>query len=554
MLIKKIIFLSFLGIFLLNGCTVNQLNPFSNDEQEKVVALNPHSSTTDKYVKKDDSQTKMKKIKDIIYYNKGKKSGYTLNKGVGQITNNNIIQSEVENSDLLPINLRKNKIDNLDITNKKLGGVVKLIVSQLDGIGLIIEPNVELNKVINMTIKNRNIYSALKDIVEYAGYSIVYNADKKSFIISDYVKKKYYIPASIFIDRNVDVSFSSQNLSPTFDTKLKKSVQQIFLDNIANIGSKEKLVTLDPQSGIVYVKERSLYIGEIDKYITDFVKNRIQQFNVELAVVEINANKDNSFGIDLQNIISKSSNFSINSLAGGLPNITTTTTSDGQKQTQITTGSSVFQGKVSMGNNLTFDALLGALEKRGYSNIITKPNILVQNHSVGYISLLDTKNYISGWKASTSSDGSIINSTPEVSQIENGMEFMVTINKYPKKDFIQVSAVPAIKSFEMGAPVTTPTGPIYVPTASTISTFSVANIKSGDLIILSGFKKKVTGNNLTSPLISKTPIVGKIFNQESNNNNYREFAFLVKVTQIKQSSDTMKNPSNKLKETYRQFR
>jgi len=561
MLTKKTLVLSVLSTFLFSGCailqtakdTIDMVNPYSQDKKDTSIALNPHSATTDKYVHKSDSQNKMKQIKDIIYYNQGKTNEYSFN-GTNTINNSNIIQSEIEDEDMLPLNLRKNKIDNLDINNKKLGGVVKLIMTQLDGIGLIIEPNVDLNVLINITIKNRNIYAALKDIVEYAGYSIIYNKNKKSFIISNYVKKKYYIPAAIFIDRNVNVNISSQSMTPEFKSGLKKSIKDIFLENLKNIGTNEKIVTLDVQSGIIYVKERALYIKEIDKYITDFVKNRIQQFNVELAVIEIDANKDNAFGIDLQNIISSAGKFSINSLAGGLPNVSTKTNSDGTKQTQITSGSSVIKGSASFGKNISFDWLLGALEKRGYSNIITKPNMLVQNHSVGYISLLDTKNYISGWKAKTSVDGSIISSTPETSQIENGMEFMVKINKYPKKDFIQVSTVPSIKSFELGAPVTTPSGPIYVPTSSTISTFSVANIKSGDLIILSGFKKKYTQNDLKSPLLSKTPVVGKIFNQENNVNTYKEFAFLVKVTEIKRSNETLKNPSNKLKQTYRKFR
>jgi len=544
---------------ILNGCsvsnTMDSINPWSSsDEKPTSVALNPHSTTTDKYVRKSDSQTQMKRIKDIIYYKQGKDTrGYN---GLQPITRNNIVHSEIEDNDMLPVILRKNKINYLDINNKKLGGIIKLIMTQLDNIGIIYEPNVNLNKKINMTIKNKNIYKALKDIVEYSGYALRYSAKKKSLIISEYVSKKYYIPASIFIDRNAKVSFNSKNISPEFKSSLNQSVKDIFLKNIKNIGSAEKLVTLDEQDGIVYVKERALYIKEIDNYITDFVQNRTQQFNVELAVIELAANKSNQFGVDLQNIISSAGKFSINSLSGGIPVLSKSINAKtGKIAYSATADSSVIQGTASLGKKLSFNWLLGALDKRGYSNVITKPNLLIQNHSIGYISLLDTINYPSGWNSSISGTTStIMSKTVKIGQVENGMEFLVKVDEFPNKDFIQVSAVPSVKVANLGPDYATPDGNIKIPTVKTISTFSVANIKSGDLIVLSGFKKKTSNNNLNSPLLSKIPAVGQVFNQESSQNNYEEIAFLIKVTKITNSKETFRNTSNKAKQTYRQFR
>jgi len=78
------------------------------------------------------------------------------------------------------------------------------------------------------------------------------------------------------------ISFNSQGISPEFNAN-NADVAQTFLNNLKHIGSAEKLVTLDKQSGILYVKEKPLYIKEIDDYVTQFVKSRTQQFNVELA-------------------------------------------------------------------------------------------------------------------------------------------------------------------------------------------------------------------------------------------------------------------------------
>lgn len=545
---KKIVVMSVVA-FIFAGCA-SSINPLEKDEEKNNIAVTPHSSTTDKYVHKDDSAGNMKQIKDVIYYQKGKNS---FEPEFEQITDNNIVQDDsLIDEELLPVILRKNKIDYLDITNKNLGGVIKLIMTQLDGIGLIVEPNINLNKQINMTIKDRNIYEALKDLVEYSGYGLTYNADKKSFVVSEYVSKHYYIPASIFIDRNAEVAFNSKSISPEFKSSLGQSVEELFKSNLANIGSAEKLITIDKQAGVVYIKERALYIKEIDSFVTEFVHNRTQQFNVELAVVQLNADKSNKFGLDLQNIVLEGANININSLAGGFPLASASATANPQTGTTMTaTGGSVAQGTITSGNKISFNWLLGALDERGYDNVVTRPNVLVQNHSIGYLSVLDTQSYIKEWKQTILENSTII-TTPVFDEYQEGMDFLVKLNKFPKKDYLQVSVVPNIKEVELSQ-IETTMGTMTMPRIKEISTFSVANIKSGDIIVLSGFKKKNSSVKANSPLISHIPIVGQAFKSETQVDAYTELVFLIKVTEISKPKETFNSPSNKSKELYRQF-
>lgn len=551
---KQILFMSLmtLNILIFTGCgignTINSLNPFSSDEtdQDKSMVVTPKSVSKDKYIQKS-AAGQMQQVKDVIYYKKGKNQ---FEPEFTPITNNNIItEIDGDDQDMLPLELRKNKI-NLDITNKSLGNTLKLIMTQLDNVGLVVEPNIDLNKLINMTIKNRNIYDALKDIVEYSGYSLRYNDEKKSLVVSNYINKKYYIPASIFINRNANISFSSQSINPTFDANLKENIADLFLTNIEKIGSNEKIVTLDKQSGIVYVKERSLYIKEIDDFITEFVHSRTQQFNVELAIIQITGSKSNQFGVDLQNILLDAGNISINSLSGGFPlTAAATYNSSTSSTTSSITGGSVIQGSVN-GNSVSFDWLLGALDEKGYDNVITKPNVLVQNHSIGYLSNLSTQSYIE--KYETTTDDHLNITTPVLGEYQEGLDFYVKLDKFPKKDFVQVSVVPNIKEVTL-TQTETNQGIITFPRVEETSTFSVANIKSGDIIVLSGYKKKENSKSSSSPLLSKTPIVGKLFNYETSDSDYTEVVFLIKVTEISKAKDTFKNPSNKSKEIYRNF-
>jgi len=213
-------------------------------------------------------------------------------------------------------------------------------------------------------------------------------------------------------------------------------------------------------------------------------------------------------------------------------------------------------GHVTAGKNLSFNWLLGALDKKGYSDIITKPNVLVQNHSIGYISVLDTQPYIKSYTTVENGTTGSITKTPQVAEYQEGVDFYVKVDKFPNKNFIQVSVVPSVKSVEVGPAqrITDSQGDtIITPRTKEISTFSVANIKSGDIIVLSGFKKKNTSKDLSSPLAGKAPVVGDLFNSESKNAGYTEFVFLIKVNQINRASNTFNIPSGKAKSLYRNF-
>jgi len=547
---NKSILLSIVTItFLFSGCSSVFNSKVDKDDEQENMVVTPKSVSQDKYVQKG-SDNEMRQVKDVIYYKKGKNE---FEPEFSPITDENIIvELDEDDYDILPLELRKNKIDFLDINNKNLGGVIKLIMTQLERTGLVVEPNVDLNKQINMTIKDRNIYDALKDILEYSGYSLKYNEEKKSLVISNYIQKKYQVPASVFIDRNAEIKFNSKSINPSFKANMEQTIEETFLKNLEKIGSSEKLVTLDKQSGTVYVKERSLYIKEIDNYIKEFVHARTQQFNIELAVVQINGNKKSTFGVDLQNIVANSGKITVNSLSGGFPLTGAATYNSSTGATSATTtGGSVAQGTISGG--LSFDLLIGALDEKGYSNIVTKPNVLVQNHSIGYLSILSTQSYIQKYETTTSGTQGTLNiTTPVLAEYQEGLDFYVKLDKFPKKDFLQVSVVPNIKEVTI-TETQTQQGTITFPKVQETSTFSVANIKSGDIIVLSGFKKKDTTKTTSSPLLSKIPVLGEIFNYETETNNYTEVVFLIKVTEISKAKDSLNGPSGKSKELYRRF-
>jgi hypothetical protein len=547
-------------ILLSTGCTTKDAKP------EK-VSINPviepySNSGTHK-------NSELQSIKKIIY---DKKNVTKAEHDV--ISKSTIIGAyEEDEYEILPTELRHKKVNNFNINAMKLGSALKLILSQTKDIGFIPEPNVDLNIPVTMTIKDLTVFETLKTIAYYSGYAIKYNAEKKAIIISPYIEREYHIPASIFTERNVDINLGgdtevTSSSKPKFDMS-NNNIFEEFEDGLKNIGTAQKQLKIDKQSGIVYLKEKPFYIEEIDNYVTDFVQERMTQYSVELAIVEYVITDENRFNVDIGDIVTANGMY-ISSLTGGSIGANSIASAISSGGVVLTGAMGAYNGPAdSPSNYLNLDGttkpqmtgepismkyMLDIMQQNGNAKVVQKPNTVIQNHSIGYISTANETSYVASYKQNmiTTPSGSTITYEPVIKKYRDGVSLPVRLDEY-KNGLIQVSLAMSVSDTKL-QPYTMPDGSTAQTEEKRIKEgFSVVNIHDGDIIILGGMKSQKETENNSEPLASRIPFIGELFKNENSTMQEYETAFIIKVKKINNAKDTHGNQSYRLKNMYKNY-
>jgi len=459
----------------------------------------------------------------------------------------NDIIKEIDEGDAPPPVLTSKKIQKMEMFNMKLGDALRLILQGVN-VSLFIEPNVNLNVPVNFKIVNKNIYQALKQVALSAGYYLYYDASKKAIVVSPYVERKYIVPSEIFVKRKVSISFGGSNtiggsISPSFDINPEDPTKAL-MSLLKGLGSKDKIVTIDRQGGIIYVKERPNYISEIDDAIKTFVQERTMQFNVQMAVVEITKSNLKKFGMDLADLAKD--HLYLSSLGGTVVNATTVGNTI-QQGGVVLTGFNNYKdidGVLPLqASKLAFKFILSSLAKMQNVQIVEEPNIIVQNHSVGFISVGDENNYIKSVNVTPGKynpDGTYQPPTYQynIGKYEDGLQFAVRIDKYLGRNRIGVSLAPILAYTNV---VPGPQG-VQLLNRKIREAMSVVSIQNGDIIILGGMKGlKGEGNK------NNSGIAPGILGQKSADSNSIETLFIVRVTRIDNAAQTRQGVSSQVR-------
>jgi plastocyanin len=462
------------------------------------------------------------------------------------ISNSQIIREEII-GDEPPYELRTKMIEDMDMFSAKLGDVIKLVLNGINT-SLVIEPNVNLNTPVSFKIYNKSIYETLKYVVNSSGNHLYYDQRRNSIIISRYVSKKYFIPPEIFVKRGANIQFGSEGggIMPQFDINNADTLT-LLQNGLKGIGSSEKIFNIDSQTGVVMVKERSPYIRDIDSFLTDFVKERTQQFNVELAVIEYSKDKKQEIGMDIMDIRAKG--FEISSIGGSRPSSITSMIENGGAVISMANNYVNTASAIARSSDFAFKTLLSALKKTGSVDIVSKPNVLVQNHSIGYISVGDTINYLKQNRTETvTTNGTVVQTTtPEIGTYKDGLQFAVRVDKYKSGDRISISLAPMLSSTILKT-IGEGSAAIQLPNTKRREAFSVATVKNGDIIVLGGMKNiKSSRDKTSSPFLNDDSFLGNLFGHKKKEESETEVMFIVKVNQVFQSNELDNIPSNRIR-------
>lgn len=508
--------------FIFSGCTSSFFN--LNDELD--------NNTKDDIVVYEQQKT------DNIITENQIINGQIKKKSINSFSRSDIIVGDPTAVDYPPRELMED-VDSAEFYNKRLGDIIRILTSNLEKTSVIYEPNVDPSLIINMRTGKMKLFHLIKQISENAGYYAYYDSSKRALIISQYQTMKYLIPSGIFVDKQVSVSLGNTNGSSSGSIDLNsKNISETFASGLDNIGSKNKIVNFDKDTGMLFIKEHPTYIDEITNYVVDFVQDRSRKFLVEMAIIDVvmNSNKNRSFDLGAM-LKSGSSIFNITSLTGSASGGFVL---QGGKNSSATSDVSV---QTPISNGVNFDMVVNLLNSKNNSQIVERAKSVVSNHSLKYIGNMITTKYISDVESVTNDSGVIQNQTKK-DDSENGIQFIARIDAFSAKDYIDVSLAPVLKASTLQKSSEVNGISIYDETEQVREMFSTASIRSGDVIVVGGLiRDSVSGSESKNPLFGDFSYAGS----KSKESQKVETIFMVKVTEMTETSDSYTIPTSTIK-------
>jgi len=284
----------------------------------------------------------------------------------------------------------------------------------------------------------------------------------------------------------------------------KVSIWSDLKDTVTQMLTPDGKLTVSQATTSITVKDRPSNVQLIGQYISNLNHNLSKQVLVKVQVLDISLESGFNYGINWD-IITKgfrNSPFQLNANYGTPISIQAIGQATGATAAALPTiGTQGIPGKIP-----SYTILLNALNQQGKTSIVSEPRILCLNNQVGVVRIVKSEGYVASIQNTTNSTTSGV-AVGTTSQVTPGMVITgLTLYILPKilQDRIYLS-VNADISTNNGFTQFGPTGnEIQLPNITEKHFNQRSMIRSGDTLILSGFKQVTNRSGATQFLTAQS--------------------------------------------------
>ena len=272
--------------------------------------------------------------------------------------------------------------------------------------------------------------------------------------------------------------------------------------NLANMVSPKGVCSYNKVAGLVTVTDNPVSLERIASYIDLVNKETGKQILVEVKILEITLSNEFSYGIDWNAIYNKLK--SINSL------------SLSSNFTQNFLSPSFFTLTASTPNNASanLSALIKALQSQGKVEVVSQPKIMLLNNQQAMVQVGTVTTYVANTTTTTTQVG-LAQASANTDQVQDGVSLRLMAHILNDEILIQltpvVTTLDELRTINMEGGTT-----IEAPKTSTRSMHTLVKIKDGETIGVGGL---ITSNdNKTEqgiPVLDNLPYVGGLFKYKS---------------------------------------
>jgi MSHA type pilus biogenesis protein MshL len=406
-------------------------------------------------------------------------------------------------------------------------------LAQSVGMNLIMDPAVSGEKrLVTLNFQNVSAATVLREILKT--YDLYYEIDQNVIRVKPFEERFYELN---FLDTNTDMSFdvggdvlgagetdTAKGLSGKFQLSgkggTKGNTYDVLEQMLQRVVSKGGKYSLNRIAGSLYVKDTPGVIQSVSRLINHLKEMLSRQVLIEARVIEVALSNDYSYGIDWEVLRQE---------LGGTA-------------TQLNRAAwSLGQGLVLSGTHRALDlnATMNALRTFGESKIVSNPTIRCKHGKPAIISVGTSLTYKKSVKTTTTTstlqnllstdvqvstvfDGLILGIVPFIQ--ENGR---ITLLINPIKSDVDPASIEPVAVTQNSA------DSISLPKVSIKEISTTIGINSGDEIVLGGLidrhrKKEDKG----FPILSRIPVLGYLFKNETMEDETRELVIVLKVSMI----------------------
>lgn len=447
-------------------------------------------------------------------------------------------------------------VDATTFNNQKLGDIIKILTSNFKNTSVVFEPNIDPNIQIYMRTGKMKLYNLIQQIVKNAGYHAYYDPQNNSLNISPFQTRKYKIPAGLFVKKEVDQKLGNSGGAATASIVLNsESPIDAFNAQIDLLGSSNKLVNFDRSSGTLFVKEHPIYLGEIDDFVVDFVKDRSRKFIVETAIFDVVLANDRSVGLDLENLTLNGlgaaglKSIGLSNLGGSAAGMILNV--DKKQYGSVYDPATGEELKPGM-NGRSFNVVLNMMKENKNSILVDKSKTILNNHDVNYIGNGSTVNYVESIETNVNESGTTIY-VPKTAKAFDGITFVSRVDGFKNKNYIEVSLAPSVKKVTIEKGAGASLGGVIAAdliNEDVRETMSTVNIKDGEIIVIGGLiREEDITSEKRNPLLEDIPFVKNLLGTKGSGKVRIETVFVVSVQELHNVEQSYKIPSSQIKPT-----
>ncbi len=295
----------------------------------------------------------------------------------------------------------------------------------------------------------------------------------------------------------------------------KLSVWSDLRTTIGQLLSKDGKVTVSEATTSVTVRDRPTNLALVGQYISNLNNKLARQVLVKIQILQVDLSNTFDLGINWQIVANSFHNspFVLNGSYGTPISLTNAFVPQANLPASVTGpyGSSATQtapsfGTVGNGQIPSYTILFNALNQQGKTSVVTEPRVVCLNNQVSVIKITEQEGYVASIQNTTVAGSGTSQLGTVTSQVTPGTIITgITLYILPKimnnKIYMQVNADLSVnRGFKSAGPVGSQ---IQLPTIDSKNFNQRSSIRSGETLILSGFRQMINQANATQFLKSQ---------------------------------------------------
>ncbi|MCX6076479.1 MAG: hypothetical protein NTW78_06270 [Campylobacterales bacterium] len=404
-------------------------------------------------------------------------------------------------------------------------------ISELSGLNLIIDQDIDKNITITMSVNEAGLREALDVIMNLSG--CYYNLNGNILHVKQFERKTFLIPyvhsnTSFTTELGGDTLNSansgkggSQGIKGDFKLKFDnpKEINSFYEQlekNIASLVSSEGKYTLNRFSGTLSVYDKKVNVNAVETMINRVKKQCNQQVLIEAKILEVVLNNNHSLGISWDAVA--------NSVL-----------SSGDKlQLQQPLGLSGAVSGTMTYSAKNFSSVVSALNEYGDVDTLSNPSISVLS---GQSAIISSGKLLPFWEKEvqiTQGTGGSA-STSEVTytrrDVLNGLTMGVTPTVLDDAN-IMLNVIPITSSIEDVVEYTDENGKTVAsaPVLNVKEAGTIIYAKNNDLVLIGGLiNNAISKKEQRVPLLGDIPWLGSFFTRTVKTDEKRELVILIRI-------------------------